>query len=232
MDETTCGVAGVPRTFPACPRLRRGLTAAHCAGPLDANPAAGSRQVRHDEKHRAERDEHVAGASFWQPPSYDGWEIEEELRHAFRVLGPARAAAKQVTAAKQVDAAQRAKFRLDAGQRVPGPHARKTRRPNRRIDRGSTVPSPRKAVSTGDRLAALFVGTALSLGTMAFGCGLALLGWSAYSGSRELWTFGARSFLQGRSPWCWAWSCNWTAFGATAAARPPGCRRSTNKSTI
>lgn len=33
---------------------------------------------------------------------------------------------------------------------------------------------------------------------MAFGCGLALLGWSAYSGSRELWTFGAPIVLAGQ----------------------------------
>ena len=108
------------------------------------------------------------------------------------------AAAKQVNAAQQFDAAQRKKFRLDAGHRVPGPHARKSRRPRRRIDRTSAVASPRKTSSWGDRLMGLFVGTALSLGTMAFGCGLALLGWSAYSGSRELWTYGAPIVLAGQ----------------------------------
>jgi hypothetical protein len=185
---------------PGVPSLEEGkYCCARCAEPLVVDAPDGSRKVRHDQKHRAVHDEGDAGANPLRPPSYDGWEIEEELRHVFRVLGPGRAApAKQIRAARKAGAAKRKKIRLDAGHSVPSPHAGKTRRPIRRIDRGSVSQSPQPRLSIGDRLSALFVGTTLSLGTMAFGCGLALLGWSAYSGNRELWTYGAPIVLAGQ----------------------------------
>ncbi len=74
---------------------------------------------------------------------------------------------------------------------------KKSRRATRRIDRGPSA-SPQKTASAGGGLAGFFIGVALTLGTMAFGCGLALLGWSAYSGSHELWTFGAPIVLAGQ----------------------------------
>jgi hypothetical protein len=162
---------------------------------LTADSAAGARHARRDKSHRAAGGQDVAGAASRRSPDYDGWEMEEQLRHAFRVLGPSRA-----SAASQVDPAERPRYRLDAGHRVKAPHTKKKKAPRaiRRIDRVAAAQSPRRSASAGDGLLGFFVGTALSLGTMAFGCGLALLGWSAYSGSHELWTFGAPIVLAGQ----------------------------------
>jgi len=173
---------------PGVPSLEEGKYAcARCSAPF----APIAPQTEHT--HRAAPNEQAAGATIQRPPAYDGWEIEEQLRHAFRVLGAGRTAA-----SKHEPPSDRPRRRLDAGHRLPGPHAKKTRRKPRRIDRPAAIEKMRKSPSFGDRLLAAFVWLTLSLGTMAFGCGLALLGWSAYSHSQELWTFGAPIVLGGQ----------------------------------
>ena len=91
--------------------------------------------------------------------------------------------------------AKGATFRLDAGHAVPGPHAKKPRRPTRRIDRAVAVEEPPRSSSLGDRVVAFVVWSALSFGTMAVVCGLALLGWSSHTGRQELWGIGAPIIL-------------------------------------
>jgi hypothetical protein len=126
-----------------------------------------------------------------RPPAYDGWEIEEQLRHAFRVLGTARTAK-----SKREVPADRPKFRVDAGHGLPVPHApKKARRSTRRIDRAAAAESPQPAASSGGGPLGFFVWTVLILGTAAFGGGLALLGWSAYTGRQDLWAIGAPVIL-------------------------------------
>jgi hypothetical protein len=128
----------------------------------------------------------TASTAAQHPPGYDGWEIEEQLRHAFRVLGPARSASKARKAP-----AEGPKFRVDARHGMPGPHAKKVRRSSRRIDRVVAVEEPRRRSSFGDLIVGFIVWSSLSFGTMAIVCGLALLGWSAHTGQQELWKIGA-----------------------------------------
>jgi hypothetical protein len=132
----------------------------------------------------------TASTSTQHPPAYDGWEIEEQLRHAFRVLGSAGNAAK-----KRKAAMEEPKYRVDAGHDMPSPHAKRARRGSRRIDRVVAVEEPRRQSSFGDRLVAFVVWSSLSFGTMAVVCGLALLGWSAHTGQQELWKIGAPIIL-------------------------------------
>ena len=115
-------------------------------------------------------------------------------------------------------------FRLDAGHAAPAPHAKKTRRPTRRIDRAVAAEEPPRSTSLGDRVVAFVVWSALSFGTMAVVCGLALLGWSSHTGRQELWGISPPIILGARSPWCSALYCNWTAFGQ----QPPRGRTAAN----
>ena len=96
---------------PGVPSLEEGkYSCARCSGPL------GSVSVPvtpHSGRKKAERAA-IAGTAAQHPPEYNGWEIEEQLRHAFRVLGPARNGTKKRSAP-----AKGVKFRLDAGHSAP-----------------------------------------------------------------------------------------------------------------
>ncbi len=202
---------------PGVPSLEEGkYSCAQCSGPLGPVSVPGTPHLVSKKAERAG----VAGTASQHPPEYNGWEIEEQLRHAFRVLGPARNGTKKRSAP-----ANGAKFRLDAGHAVSGPHAKKSRRPLRRIDRGVAAEEPPRSTSLGDRLVGFVVWSSLTFGTMAVVCGLALLGWSAHTGQQELWAIGAPIILGRRSLWYWDSYCNWTAFGVTAAAQQHGSKR-------
>jgi hypothetical protein len=179
---------------PGVPSLEEGTySCARCSAPLIpfAPHAAPSQPAPHGKGNHAGGVERKATSAVRRAPGYDGWEIEEQLRHAFRVLRSTR------TGTNQEAPADGPKFRVDAGHRVPAPHAKKARRASRRIDRPAAAKRRQTPASGGGLLAAL-VWLALSLGTMAFGCGLALLGWSAYAHSQELWTIGAPIILGGQ----------------------------------
>jgi transcription initiation factor TFIIIB Brf1 subunit/transcription initiation factor TFIIB len=128
----------------------------------------------------------AASTAARRPPIYDGWEIDEQLRHLRRVLG--RAAVPDGTA-------DQPKFRLDAGHGVPLPHMKRTRRPSRKSKRAAAAA---KEHASGDRLLAALAWTALFLGTVGFGCGLGLLGWSMNTGRQDLWTIGTPIILAGQ----------------------------------
>jgi hypothetical protein len=136
------------------------------------------------------------GNAMQNPPAYDGWEIEEQLRYAFRVLGgSSRSTAKKRRSSAGASSPGARTFRVDAGHGVPSPISRKVRRPSRRIDRAAAVEEPQRSTSFGDRFVGFIVWTALTFGTMAVVCGLALLGWSAQTGQPELWKIGAPIIL-------------------------------------
>jgi len=142
-------------------------------------PLAASRQAK------------TATTAVRQPPAYDGWAIEEQLRHAFRVLGPTRSAPTEHGLP-----ADRPKYRVDAGHGAPAPHVRKkTRHSVRRVERATAAEMPPEPTSSGGKLLGFFVWSVLVLGTMAFGCGLALLGWSSYAGRQDLWAISAPIIL-------------------------------------
>ncbi len=172
---------------PGVPSLEEGkYSCARCSGPLDPAPVHGTPHMRRKTADRAG----VASTAASQRPAYDGWEMEEQLRHAFRVLGPARNAGRKRNALTEGPT-----FRIDAGEGMKGPHAKKSRRPLRRIDRVIAAEEPLKSTSLGDRLAGFVVWSALTFGMMAVVCGLALLGWSAHTGRQELWAVGAPIIL-------------------------------------
>jgi hypothetical protein len=172
---------------PGVPSLEEGkYSCARCSEPLDSISAIHTPHSRRKKSERAG----VASPAANHPPGYDGWEIEEQLRHAFRVLGPARTSSKM-----DAPPAEGAKLRLDAGHGVPIPHVKKPRRTSRRIDRVVAADEMPKSSSFGDRFVAFITWSALTLGTMAVVCGLALLGWSAQTGRQELWSIGAPIIL-------------------------------------
>lgn len=118
-------------------------------------------------------------------PSYDGWELEEQLRHIQRVLA---IDSSHDMASGASD--RRERIRPDSPHAgMPQwhlPAARESR--SRRAGRaGQTVPW----------LPAL-IWLALSLGLMAFVCGGVLLGWSIVTGRQDLWTVGMPIALAGQ----------------------------------
>jgi hypothetical protein len=117
--------------------------------------------------------------------SYDGWELDQRLRHIELVLRIGAAGRNQVqpTDTQQPD-------RLDPCH--AGPSAWHVSTPGKSTRR----PKP-EAASSPDALAAL-TWTALSLGTMALVCGGTLLGWSIVAGRAELWTIGMPVALCGQ----------------------------------
>ncbi len=132
----------------------------------------------------------TASTAAQQPPLYDGWEIEEELRHIRRVLGSAPVPKEQIGGP-----AVQSKFRLDAGHGVPAPQLKRARRSSRRRER---VVSPAVKHTAGDRLLAVLAWLTLWLGATGSVCGLALLGWSMQTGRPEYWAAGMPIILAGQ----------------------------------
>lgn len=127
------------------------------------------------------------------PPSYDGWAADEELRHIRRLL---RSGTKS---ANEAEAPRREKtYRLDASQSIPRPPTSSSL--NRRsVRRGKARSGAVKATRTpGDQTLAVLAWSTLSLGTMGFVCGVALLAWSMSSGRQELWAVGAPVLFVGQ----------------------------------
>ncbi len=121
------------------------------------------------------------------PPAYDGWELEERLRHIERVLNLDRTDAKHDGSTGGHEYA-----RLDAPHGQPAgwhyPAVVEAKAARRRTADAS-------AKRTG--LAAL-TWTVLALGVMAFACGGVLLAWSTISARQHLWTVGMPIGLAGQ----------------------------------
>jgi hypothetical protein len=115
-----------------------------------------------------------------EAPAYDGWELDEQLRHIERVLQSAKVRSQRSEAIYRREAS-----RLDL------PH---TGPPERH-----SLSKQRMAQPTGRSPAAgVFTWLALSLGTASFVCGGILLGWSLAAGRQELWTIGLPVALVGQ----------------------------------
>jgi uncharacterized membrane protein YidH (DUF202 family) len=177
---------------PGVPSLEEGrFSCARCAEPLGPISTTSASSAHGDGIHRAEQD---LGTAAHRPPSYDGWEIEEELRHAFRMLRSGRAGSDS-DATEQEDGPR---FRVDARHTLSAPHAKRSRKASKRPRRAGGRAKRRKTPVPGDRFLAAMAWSALSLGTMGFVCGLALLGWSANTGHAELQNIGSLIILAGQ----------------------------------
>ena len=119
-----------------------------------------------------------------QPSAYDGWELDEQLRHIERALQTDKVKA---TEADTIYRREAARFDLPhagpAAWHVPAASPPK-QRTTRTADRGSVLGA--------------ITWLALSLGTASFVCGGILLGWSLATGRQELWTIGLPVALAGQ----------------------------------
>jgi hypothetical protein len=105
------------------------------------------------------------------PAAYDGWDMDEQLRHIGRVLG--KPSTKVAPRGKPT-------FRFDQAHATPPDRHGGESRPTRRQRKGSL----------GDTALPLLSGVALMTGLTALVCGGVLLGWSWHSGRSDLWTIG------------------------------------------
>jgi len=119
------------------------------------------------------------------PPSYDGWELDEELRHVQRLL--------QIGKAPSHDADA---IRRPAASRIDLPHAAA---PGWHSPAAGHSDKKRQA-DLGDpgAVQGVFTWLALLLGATSFVCGGILLGWSLATGRHELWTIGLPVALAGQ----------------------------------
>lgn len=149
-----------------CPRCGDRLRPASAAGsPSDASTAASSAPQPTD-----------------QPPLFDDWETDAQLRQIERTLGSA-ARGQPHEATYRREAA-----RFDAPHNGPAAW---------HLPVKTQLEQAKHRKRAGDGLAG-FVWPALLLGTMAFVCGGVLLGWSLVSGRTELWTIGLPIALGGQ----------------------------------
>ncbi len=120
------------------------------------------------------------------PMPYDGWELDEQLRHIERVLAANRLRGEPAAAGGEQETS-RADWPHAA---VPAWHVQPASRPARQ-------PMPRKPARKGWVLG-LLIGTALTLGPLAVIGGAALLGWSLVTGRQDLWVFAAPTAMGGQ----------------------------------
>jgi hypothetical protein len=132
----------------------------------------------------------TASTAAQRPPIYDGWEIDEQLRHFRRVLGQTPASREKFN-----EPAAQPRFRVDASHGVAAPHRKRARRLSRKTRQAA---SAAKQHVPGDRVLAMLAWTTMSLGTMGFVCGLALMSWSANMGRQDLWSIGSPVLLAGQ----------------------------------
>lgn len=116
-----------------------------------------------------------------QPSTYDGWEMDEQLKHIEQVL--------RITKTKDRDA--EAIYRREASRLDP-PHAAPTAWHMPTTAEPAARPSKQRKAPIAERqsTAGTLIWIALSLGTACFACGGVLLGWSLMTGRQELWTVG------------------------------------------
>jgi len=139
-----------------------------CGKPVGQEPSARSEPDRaQGDDAKAERTASTTGHA----SGYDGWELDEELRHVARRLG---------TAARPSGGSGKTRRRIDAAHdSLPAAHY--GGRPAR-ADRGH--------FNLGGVLIGAVTWLALTLGLMASACGGVLLVWSAMVGRDDLWNVG------------------------------------------
>ena len=167
--------AGDNREY-CCPRCGEAIC-------LDAHQAASGSPEADPGKSDSPSLAVVEGAN--QPPSYDGWEVDEELRHIERLLQTGRATSGDVEASCRPAASR---FDLPHANgpawHVPAAGQPDRQRKTHRDNRGSAP--------------GFITWLALSLGTTGFVCGGVLLGWSLATGRQELWSVGLPVALVGQ----------------------------------
>jgi len=183
-----CRICG--QDVPGIPSLEEGeYSCARCGqpfAPISQEPAAAAESTLPSKEDAARTC--TASTAAQRPPIYDGWEIDEQLRHFRRVLGPV-----PFLREKFHEPATQPKYRLDAGHGVLASHTKRTRRSSRKSTR-ATAAATKQAPG---RLLAALAWTILSLGTAGFVCGLVLMGWSMNTGRQDLWAIGSPLTLAG-----------------------------------
>jgi len=120
-----------------------------------------------------------------EPPKYDGWEIDEQLRHIQRTLRGGGA-----KLALSVDSGG-ATTRVDPAQAVlPSRHGAISEAPPEQ--RHATAARPQSFV------AAFLTWLLLAVGIVGSVCGGVLSGWSLLAGRPELWTIGMPTMFLGQ----------------------------------
>lgn len=185
-----CRICG--QDVPGIPSLDGGVySCARCGEPVvSLSPGFATAPRSAPTSRKAAAKTSTASTAAQRPPIYDGWEIDEQLRHLRWVLG--RAAAPREAFDEPGD---QPKYRLDAGHDAPGPHGKRARRSSRRTER---VAAARKEHAPGDRPLAVLAWLTFLLGTTGFVSGLALMGWSMNANRPDLWAVGAPIILAGQ----------------------------------
>ena len=159
-----------------CPRCGEAIC-------LDAHQAASARPEADSAENDLPSSAAAGGAD--RPPSYDGWEVDEELRHIGRMLQAGKATSGDIEA---IDRPAAPRFDLPHANgstwHVPADRQSDQRRKADHGGRGSTP--------------GVITWFTLSLGTTSFVCGGVLLGWSLVAGRQELWTIGLPVALVGQ----------------------------------
>jgi hypothetical protein len=117
------------------------------------------------------------------PPSFDGWELDEELRHIQRIL------AVEKTAAAPARSPRDFYTRLDPGHRTPSRWVGR---------RGKAAVQRQDSEATTVGWLSALISIVLSTGLMAFAFGGVLLVWSFVTGRQDLWTFGMPIAMAGQ----------------------------------
>jgi hypothetical protein len=159
--------------------------------PISQPPAAASESASVAGEQTAQAG--TASTAAQRPPIYDGWEIDEQLRHIRRVLGPAL-----FPREKSDSPAGQPQFRVDASHGVPRPRLKRARRPSRKVERAASAAqkcAPGSRRPWVHRVRAVVAWTALWLGTTGSVCGLALMGWSMNTGRPQFWAVGDHEYM-------------------------------------
>ncbi len=170
-----------------CPRCGEAV----CAGPAAAQPTTAADAS----------DTAAAGRVFMAaepPPSYDSWELGEQLRDIGRALRTAKPKDRQSEAVYRRESAR---FDLPHAELPPlhAPAAEKGAR-HRLPERpggcfAQTVPG---TFSGRGAVPAVATSLALAVGTTGFVCGGILVGWSLIAGRQDLWNVGLPVALVGQ----------------------------------
>jgi hypothetical protein len=117
-------------------------------------------------------------------PWYDGWELDEQLRHIERVLQTTKAQQRETEAADRREA-----MRFDLAHAVG---------PDWHVPAARPAADRRKAGVRRSAASSVLTWLSLALGTTSFVCGGTLLGWSLATGRQELWNVGLPLSLAGQ----------------------------------
>jgi len=167
----------------SCPRCGAGL----CDGG-HPRPATQTRAVDAPPQARTGPKEAAFEGGDSRPPAYDGWELEQQLRHIERLLRIDRLERHEHGAAAGSE-----QIRFDAAHAGPlgwhYPAAMRARADRNRRAAGSRAPEAWLPVLTW---------LVLAVGLMGSACGGALLAWAAAAGRQELWAIGIPVGLGGQ----------------------------------